>query len=78
MALSIKNAETERLARAVAKEAGESITRAIDTALRERLRRLHQQRRSHFTDEKIEEILQRVDKLPRLDKRFPDEILGYS
>ena len=31
MALSIKNSETERLARQVAKEAGESLTEAIES-----------------------------------------------
>lgn len=78
MALSIKNEETERLARTVAKETGESITEAISVALQERLRRLHQQRRSRVTDEKIEDILRRIDRLPRLDTRSADEILGYD
>ncbi len=40
MALSIKNEETERLARQVARETGESLTEAIQKALQERWERL--------------------------------------
>jgi antitoxin VapB len=39
MALSIKTEEADRLARALAKLTGESITRAVTNALRERLAR---------------------------------------
>ena len=39
MAVSIKNEETERLARELAKRTGVSITEAITTALREQLAR---------------------------------------
>ena len=39
MALSIKTAEADRLARALAKLTGETLTEAITTALRERLAR---------------------------------------
>lgn len=40
MSLSIKNAETVRLARQVADRTGETVTGAISVALRERLDRL--------------------------------------
>jgi antitoxin VapB len=40
MALTIKNEETERLARELAKLTGETLTAAITVALRERLDRL--------------------------------------
>jgi hypothetical protein len=40
MALSIRNKEAERLAREVAREAGETITQAIRRSLEERLLRL--------------------------------------
>lgn len=40
MALNIKRAETERLARKLAQRTGESVTDAIDRAVRERLERL--------------------------------------
>jgi antitoxin VapB len=78
MALSVKNPETEQLARQVAKATGESITEAIQKSLQERLERLGKQRRQPFHREQIEEILRRVDALPILDDRSPDEILGYD
>jgi antitoxin VapB len=78
MALSIKNSETERLARLVAKEAGESLTEAIERSLKERLQRLRQRHRGRVMAEKLEDILRRVDNLPTLDARSPDDILGYD
>jgi antitoxin VapB len=78
MALSIKSIETERIAREIAAKTGESLTRAIQKALEERLERLRQQRRSLILTGQLEEILRRVDQLPILDSRDPDEILGYD
>lgn len=78
MALSIKSIATERLAREVAEKTGESLTGAIQKALEERLDRLRQQRRSQILTGQLEEILNRVDRLPVLDSRGPDEILGYD
>jgi len=78
MALSIKNTETERLARQIARETGESLTEAVQRALKERLHRLPQQRRGRIMTEKLEDILRRVDALPTLDTRPEEEILGYD
>jgi antitoxin VapB len=78
MALNIKDEETARLAREVAQRAGESITEAICTALRERLQRLSGPQRAATQREKLYEILQRVDALPRKTDLTEDEILGYS
>jgi antitoxin VapB len=78
MALSIKNSETERLARQVAKETGESLTEAIESALKERLQRLKQRHHGRIMTEKLEDILRRVDTLPAQDARSEDEILGYD
>ena len=77
MALSIKNTDTERLARQIARETGESITEAIQRALQERLERLPQRRRGRIMKEKLEDILRRVDALPTRDTRPEDDILGY-
>ena len=41
MALSIKSDEADRLARELAAETGETLTEAVETALRERLEREH-------------------------------------
>ncbi|MGB8064810.1 MAG: type II toxin-antitoxin system VapB family antitoxin [Candidatus Sulfotelmatobacter sp.] len=78
MALSIKSIETERLAREIAAKTGESLTGAIQKALEERLARLRQQRRSQILTSQLEEILNRVDRLPILDSHSADEILGYD
>lgn len=78
MPLSIKNEATESLARRVARETGESLTEAIQTALQERWERLRQKRRNHLVADQIQDILLRVDTLPRKDSRPEDEILGYD
>lgn len=78
MPISIKSMETERLAREVAAETGESITGAIQKALEERLERLKRQRKSQIVKSQLDDILRRVDQLPVLDSRTPDEILGYD
>jgi antitoxin VapB len=78
MALSIKNDTTERLARRVASETGESLTEAIQRALEERWERLRTKRRSRVVKNQIEDLLRRVDALPTLDSRPVDEVLGYD
>ncbi len=78
MPLSIKNGETERLARQLASETGESMTEAIRKALAERLERLKANRRSRIVAGQLEDLLRRVDQLPTLDSRPEDEILGYD
>ncbi len=78
MAISIKSIETERLAREIVAKTGESLTTAIRRALEERLERLKQQKRSHILSGQLQDILRRVDGLPILDSRPPDEILGYD
>jgi antitoxin VapB len=78
MALNIKDPRTDHLAREVAKQAGESLTEAIRTALEERLQRLSGRRRAATRREKLYDILHRVDALPRVDERSEEEILGYD
>jgi antitoxin VapB len=76
--MSIRNRETERLARDVASETGESLTAAITEALRERLARLRGRRTAIDTAEQIMEISRRCAALADLDSRSADEILGYD
>lgn len=78
MAISIKSIETERLARQVAEQTGDSLTGAIQKALEERLERLKNQRKSQIILDQLRDILQRVDRLPVLDRRTPEEIVGYD
>lgn len=78
MTLSIKNPEAERLARALARRTGESITDAVITALRERLKREQGRRKGGDLVEEIMEISSRCAALPVLDPRSAEEILGYD
>ena len=78
MPLSIKDSETERLARQLARETDESLTEAIRRSLKERLQRLRHKNRARLTREKLNEIFRRIDALPDLDPRTEDEILGYD
>ena len=78
MPLSIKNAETEQLAREISKETGESLTDAITIALRDRLQRLRGRRHAKNLVQEVDDILHRVDALPTLDDRSEDDILGYD
>jgi antitoxin VapB len=78
MPLSIKDPETERLARDLARRTGESITVATRKALQERLRRVRgADRRSLLLDD-LAAIRRRCAKLPVLDPRTPEEIIGYD
>lgn len=77
MAISIKDSETDRLARALAAVTGESLTDAIREALRNRLEReSHRARRGIGTE--VRRIQERISRLKVLDKRSPDEIVGYD
>ena len=78
MAMNIKSAEAEALARKVATLTGESLTAAILTSLRQRLAQLNTQAdRKHLADE-LDAIALRAASLPLMDPRTPDEILGYD
>lgn len=80
MALSIRDPETDRLARELAALTGESMTRAIRTALEERLARARRRRQAEIERKRaaIDAIVERFSKLPVLDDRSPDEIIGYD
>jgi antitoxin VapB len=78
MALSIKNDETERLARELARRTGESLTEAVTAALRERLARQEGRRAVPRLYEELLAIGRRCAALPDLDARTADEILGYD
>ena len=78
MALSIKDSETERLAKALAERTGETITMATRRALEDRLRRLGSHMRKTALLEDLEAIQRRWNALPVLDNRTADEILGYD
>ena len=79
MALSLKDAETDRLARAVAKLTGESLTEAVRKALAERLERERRRRaETKGLAERLDELAKECAALPDHDTRSPDEIIGYD
>jgi len=78
MALSIKDPETERLARNLAQLTGENITTATKRAIEERLRRLGGHSRKAALLEDLADIRRRWSALPVLDERTPEDILGYD
>lgn len=76
MALSIKDPEAARLARAVAEYTGETMTQAVIVALRERLAR--EELKVQDSDSLVEEAMmigKHFVTLPILDKRSLDEML---
>ena len=80
LALDSKTEESDiyRLAREIAAKTGESAADAIPIALEERLERLSGQERKTAQREKVNDILRRVDTLPRDSILKDDEILGYD
>ena len=78
MALSIKDPETERLARSLAQLTGESITTATRRAIEERLRRLGGQSSKATLLEDMSEIRRHWSEIPIADDRTPEEVLGYD
>jgi antitoxin VapB len=78
MALSIKDPETERLARNLASLTGETITMATRRAIEERLRRVGGHSRRAILLEELAEIRRRWSTMPVQDDRTPEEILGYD
>ncbi len=78
MALSIKDDETERLARALAERTGETITVATRRALEERLRRTNSETRKAALLEDMAASRARWSKLAVVDRRPDDEIIGYD
>ena len=75
--LNIKDAETDRLARRLAKMTGESITQAVRIAVEERLQR-EERHRNKPSVEQLMAIVRRYASRPVLDDRSPDEIIGYD
>lgn len=78
MALSIKDPESDRLARELAQATGETITEAIRTAIRERLQRVRARMDGPALADALNEIADHCAALPVRDDRPADEILDYD
>ncbi len=77
MALSIKSDEGDRLARELAAETGETLTDVVAVALRERLERAQSQR-SASMGARLTHLATDVAAMKVVDRRTPDEIVGYD
>jgi antitoxin VapB len=78
MALNIRNDEAEELAARLAKLTGETKTEAVTKALRERVARVRRERRQGALVAELTAIAKECARLPVLDARSADEILGYD
>jgi len=78
MPLSIKDPETDRLARELSRATGESLPTAVATALRERLERVRGRALGQGLADELTAIALRCARLPLLDDRAEQEILGYD
>jgi antitoxin VapB len=78
MALNIKNPEADRLARALSKATGETLTAAVVQALRERLIRVRRRRAKRRLADELDEIALHCAALPLRDRRSADDVLGYE
>ena len=78
MALNIKDAATDRLARELARATGETITVALRVAIEERLLRVRQRGPSDSAHDNLSDIVRRGRARATLDDRSTEEILGYD
>jgi antitoxin VapB len=68
MALSLKNEETERLARELARQTGESLTQAVTLAVKERLER---QQKASKREGRMEWLMKLTERTAPLLKDLP-------
>ena len=79
MAINIKNAEADKLARELSKITGETITEAVIKSLAERLEREKNKQITPLPlQQELLNIAKRYQSLPTLDNRTEEEILGYN
>ena len=78
MPISIKNSETEFLARKLADLTGESITDAVRQAVSERYDRLCRARSKRSMADDLKEIAARCASRPIISSLTDEEILGYD
>jgi antitoxin VapB len=77
MAISIKDPDTDALARRLASLTGEKITDAVRIALQERVDR-EEQCRNKATLAELKALVEEYHRLTVIDPRTPDEIIGYD
>jgi antitoxin VapB len=78
MSVNIKDPRTDSAVRELAQATGESITQAVAVAVQERLDRVRAGRPGRRLADELDEIALRCARLPMLDERSDEEILGYD
>ena len=78
MPISIKNDQTEQLARKLAELTGETITEALRVSVEERYARLRRARSRRSLADDLNAIALRCAKRPVVSQLSDDEILGYD
>jgi antitoxin VapB len=78
MALSIKSPAADQLARELVAATGESLTEAVEKAIRERLDRQARGSRTRRIRHRLDSLRAEFGSLPVLDARSADEIIGYD
>jgi antitoxin VapB len=79
MALSIKDPDTDRLIRELARLTGETMTEAVRLSVEQRLCRERGKRSKRAgLAEQLDELAKECAALPDHDRRSPDEIVGYD
>ena len=78
MPISIKNSQTELLARKLAELTGETLTEAIRIAVAEKYERLQQARGQPSLGHDLTEIAMRCASRPIISDLGADETLGYD
>lgn len=78
MSINIKSDRADRLARELAATTGESLTEAITTAIEQRLERERARSGRSGRTAEVLRIAAEFRRLPVLDARSLDEIIGYD
>ncbi|MDF1568641.1 MAG: type II toxin-antitoxin system VapB family antitoxin [Spirochaetaceae bacterium] len=78
MAISIRNSQAEKLARELAESRGETITETVLDALTELKRNSRPKTLGNSLYHELMAISDRCSRLPTLDSRSDEEILGYD
>ena len=80
MTSHIKDEKADRLARQLAQATGETLTEAVTRAIEERLGRFRRRSEAEIEARRraMIEVIEEIKKLPVLDPRSPDEIIGYD
>jgi antitoxin VapB len=78
MAISIKNPEAARKLRRAARLLGKSLTATVIELADGKLKELDAKKDRERIHKAVDRIVRRIKALPVLDKRTPDEILGYN